>query len=119
MREGSTLVEVRPYKFGTESPEWANTFIPKVIKRFVKRTDHSNKKHMLCPEAHQRNACCVLALCSLFCMSICSADLRTRATFSTISDKSLAVNQIFLNAILDKISCFARLRRRMATECST
>ncbi|KAK9908475.1 hypothetical protein WJX75_008501 [Coccomyxa subellipsoidea] len=32
MREGSTLVEVRPYKFGTESPEWANTFIPKVAE---------------------------------------------------------------------------------------
>ena len=32
MREGSTLIEVRPYKFGTESPEWANYFIPKVSK---------------------------------------------------------------------------------------
>ncbi|BDA45095.1 hypothetical protein COCOBI_06-5750 [Coccomyxa sp. Obi] len=32
MREGSTLVEVRPYKFGTDNPEWANFFIPEVAK---------------------------------------------------------------------------------------
>ncbi len=30
MREGSTLVEVRPYKFGTDASEWANFFIPEV-----------------------------------------------------------------------------------------
>ncbi|CAL8469160.1 g8701 [Coccomyxa elongata] len=32
MQEGSTLVEVRPYKFGTDIPEWANFFIPEVAK---------------------------------------------------------------------------------------
>ncbi|EIE21073.1 hypothetical protein COCSUDRAFT_56993 [Coccomyxa subellipsoidea C-169] len=32
MHEGSTLIEVRPYKFGTETPEWANFFIPKVAE---------------------------------------------------------------------------------------
>lgn len=32
MQEGSTLVEVRPYEFGTKSPEWANFFIPEVTR---------------------------------------------------------------------------------------
>ena len=30
MAEGSTLVEIRPYQFGTKSHEWANTFMPQV-----------------------------------------------------------------------------------------
>lgn len=30
MEEGSTLVEIRPYKFGTKAHVWANTFMPKV-----------------------------------------------------------------------------------------
>lgn len=30
MEEGSTLIEIRPYQFGTKASEWANAFMPKV-----------------------------------------------------------------------------------------
>ena len=30
MEEGSTLIEVRPYQFGTKAHKWANAFMPKV-----------------------------------------------------------------------------------------
>ena len=30
MEEGSTLIEIRPYHFGTKASEWANAFMPKV-----------------------------------------------------------------------------------------
>ncbi len=31
MEEGSTLIEIRPYQFGTRASEWANAFMPKVV----------------------------------------------------------------------------------------
>ena len=33
MEEGSTLIEVRPYEFGTRAHAWANFFMPKVRRR--------------------------------------------------------------------------------------
>ena len=30
MEEGSTLIEIRPFEFGTKASAWANAFMPKV-----------------------------------------------------------------------------------------
>ena len=30
MEEGSALIEIRPYQFGTKASVWANAFMPKV-----------------------------------------------------------------------------------------
>ena len=36
MEEGSTLIEIRPYQFGTRASEWANAFMPKVVPSTLK-----------------------------------------------------------------------------------
>jgi capsular polysaccharide biosynthesis protein len=35
MEEGSAIIEVRPYQFGTYAHEWANAFLPKVGSTLV------------------------------------------------------------------------------------
>ncbi len=69
MHEGSTLIEVRPYKFGTETPEWANFFIPKVSNPL----DARNQQSQVLKSLRHGNifrlissvmACCIFCACT-------------------------------------------------------
>lgn len=55
MDEGSTLIEVRPYQFGTSSQEWANTFMPRVRSPSLEWSTYLGSRR----------------ICAMECISIC------------------------------------------------